>query len=74
MQSLKFLTAKSFANCYIVVASKDCAYTSFLVIAQAQKPGATHNKGGLQFGKVPVAFEIVQQPAMNRKDTVRFIF
>jgi len=31
--------------------SKDwCPIRALLVIAQAQKPGATHNKGGLQFG------------------------
>src|SRR5688572_7188376 len=35
----------------IDVTSKDwCPIQALLVIAQAQKPGATHNKGGLQFG------------------------
>src|SRR5688500_10323856 len=34
----------------IDVTSKDwCPIPALLVIAQAQKPGATHNKGGLQF-------------------------
>jgi len=36
----------------IDVTSKNwCPIPTLLVIAEAQKPGATHNKGGLQFGK-----------------------
>jgi len=36
----------------IDVTNKDWGpISALLVIAEAQKPGATHNKGGLQFGK-----------------------